>query len=69
MTSSQGWFKIMAPDGMMMEMADGTMMEMKGLPVIGMVSQVFDAENGMFDQSYPVQWMMDHDMDDEGMME
>ena len=51
-TSSQGWFKIMAPDGMM------------GLPVIGMVSQSFDAENGMFDQSYPVQWMVMHDMDD-----
>ena len=46
----QGWFKIMAPDGMM------------GFPVIGMVSQVFDAENGMFDQSYPVQWMEMHEM-------
>jgi hypothetical protein len=68
-TVNQGWFKIMAPDGMMMEMADGMMMEMKGFPVIGMVSQVFDAENGMFDQSYPVQWMMMHDMDDEGHMD
>ena len=46
----EGWFKIMAPADMM------------GFPVIGMVSQAFDTDdNGMFDQSYPVQWMEMHD--------
>ena len=42
---------------------------MMGFPVIGMVSQVFDAENGMFDQSYPVQWMEMHDMTDKDTTE
>ena len=44
-TVNEGWFKIMAPAGMM------------GFPVIGMVSQSFEGTLGMFDQSYPVQWM------------
>ena len=54
--SDQGWFKIMAPDDM-------------GFPAIGMVGQSFDGTLGMFDQSYPVQWMEMHDTDDMDMME
>ena len=42
---NEGWFKIMAPADMM------------GFPVIGMVSQSFEGTLGMFDQTYPVQWM------------
>ena len=41
---NQGWFKITDPD-------------MMGFPVIGMVSQTFDGTNGMFDQTYDIQWM------------
>ena len=52
-TPAEGWFKITAPDNM-------------GFSVIGMVSQSFDGTSGMFDQSYPVQWM---EMDDMDMME
>ncbi len=43
-TVNEGWFKIMDSTGM-------------GFPVIGMVSQAFNGTLGMFDQSYPVQWM------------
>ena len=44
LSSIGGWFKIMAPD-------------MMGLPVIGMISTVYDGSNGDFDQTAPIQWM------------
>ena len=56
LSSMGGWFKIMSPD-------------MMGLPVIGMVSTVYDGSNGDFDQTAPIQWMEMMDMDDMEMME
>ena len=40
----QGWFQIVAPADML------------GFPVTGLVSQLFAGVNGLFDQTYPVQW-------------